>query len=488
MSLLFRSTFIRFVVTALGVASLQGVAVAAASPNFILFLADDQAWYGTPLVMDPRHPESRSTLVTRMPNLERLARESVAFSQAYAPAPICGPTRASIQTGQTPARLHMTELSNWEQPTRGQRLACPKPVLNLDDEATQTIAEILKQTNPAYRAAHIGKWHCDYDYLDKPWPNGRHGYDVHDGEFGNSGPAYFKGENPKDIAGITQRACAFMAEQVKQDRPFFLQISHYAVHKPARSRPSTLAHYEGIEAPKEILEYAAMAEDMDAGLGEILATLESLGIKDNTYVIYFSDNGQDPDCSTLAPQPVLRGYKLTLWEAGIRVPLLIRGPGIAPGTRCDEPVVGYDFLPTIADFAGGSNRVPATVDGTSLRPLLAGQVDRFKRAEEALFFHYPYYRGQRWAPGSAIIEGNYKLVLLYEDNSTVLYDLMTDLLETKDLSREMPEKTAALRAKLESYLMKVSAALPVPNPNFKNSAVAPARQPAPNERKHAPSS
>jgi len=273
-------------------------------------------------------------------------------------------------------------------------------------------------------------------------------------------------DNPKQIFGLTRRACQFMEDQVKAGHPFYLQVSHYAVHSQHRALKETIEKYRNLPRGKKcisedyesppgvnrwILEYAAMIENLDAGLGGMLDKIDELGIAENTYVIFFSDNGGD-----FRGNAPLRGQKSGLWEGGIRVPMVVRGPGIKPGSRCDEPVVGCDFLPTFVDLTGGGKKIlPKNRDGGSLRPLFEnsgkGRVDR---PVEGLVFHFPDFQGVSM---SAIRLGDYKLLKDWETGRIHLYNLTNDLSETRDLAAQIPPKANELYRKLMNYLDSVNA-------------------------------
>jgi arylsulfatase A-like enzyme len=422
-------------------------------PNIILVLTDDQGWTDTSVQMMPGRSDSKSHFY-QTPALERMAREGMVFSNAYSPAPVCTPTRVSIQFGKTPARLRDT----------GHYSSARK---DFDDEVS--IAEAIKAANPGYAAAHFGKWGGQKTSPEQA------GYDRGDGKTNN-----YHGDwrslkdrrpvpldNPKQIFGLTHRACRFMEDQVKAGRTFYLQVSHYAVHSQHRALNKTIEKYRNLPRGKKctpedyespppgvnrwMLEYAAMIENLDAGLEGMLNKIDELGIAEKTYVIFFSDNGGD-----FRGNAPLRGQKSELWEGGIRVPMVVRGPGIKPGSRCDEPVVGWDFLPTFVDLAGGGKQnLPKNHDGGSLRPLFENSgKGRVGRPVEGLVFHFPDFQGVSM---SAIRLGNYKLLKDWETGRIHLYNLSDDLSETRDLAVKMPGKADEMYRKLMDYLDSVNA-------------------------------
>ena len=322
-------------------------------PNIILFLADDQGWTGTSVAMDQNRKDSKSDFY-QTPSLERLAREGMRFSQGYAPHPNCSPTRMSIQTGKSPARLGSTDIYDVVTATRGygrvfyQRfyvnkpMKVPLPIGGLPDEEV-TIAEFIKKHRPDYATAHFGKWH-----MNGGDPS-NHGYDQHDGLTSNA-EGNTREPDPKRIGGITTRSMEFVRKQTAAKKPFFLQVSHYAVHTPVFAQPETVDKFETSE-PGTVHSnagYAAMTEDLDGSLGALLSLLDELDITDRTYLIYTSDNGgeigqgETPTVNT----PLAKG-KTHTWEGGIRVPLIVRGPGIKADTQSDVPIIGWDLFPTL---------------------------------------------------------------------------------------------------------------------------------------------
>ncbi|MFO0426615.1 MAG: sulfatase [Planctomyces sp.] len=448
-------------------------------PNFILMLADDQAWNGLSVAMHPEISGSKGALF-HTPSLEKLAAQGMRFSAGYAPAPVCSPTRISLQTGKSPARMHWTKAA---PPVEGQKLTEPQLVKQISASEV-TIGEILKKAG--YATAHYGKWH-----LNGGGP-GAHGYDEHDGDTGNEQAFRFQDPNPVDIFGMAERAEGFMKKCSTEGRPFFIQLSWNALHASENALKATLAKYEELGAGKQ-MERAAMTEDLDTGVGRVLQSVEQLGLTDSTYVIYMSDNGsggggaggngrkagerdqngdrreksqaQSAGGKGRSGSP-LSGGKGDVYENGIRVPWIVRGPGIQPNSWCHTPVVGYDWFPTFCDLAGiDSSALPSSLEGGSLKALLLNEGrGTVKRAYDELIFHFPHYQGED-GPQSAIIRGHMKLMHFYEDDRTALFDLENDISERSDLSKEMPKETAQLKEALQKHLAAVDAQFPVPNPN-----------------------
>ena len=444
---------------------------ASEKPNIVLFLADDQGWTGTSVQMDKSVPGSRSDYY-RTPALERLAGAGMRFSNAYSPHPNCSPTRMSIQTGKSPARLGSTDILDVVPGTptfaRGfhdrfyvnKPLNVHFPITDIPDEET-TIAEYVKAHAPEYATAHFGKWHL------KGGGPGRHGYDMHDGATTNAegrhGPP-----NPKRIDGVTERSLAFIDRAVEEGRPFLLQISHYAVHTPIIARPETVAAYEARKGGTHTNSgYGAMTENLDGSLAALLSKLKEQGLEARTYIFYTSDNGGEVFREPTNNLPLRKG-KTHTWEGGIRVPLVVSGPGIEAGSASDVPVNGSDFFATFAELLGIKAELPANQDGGSLVPVLtsagAGSV---QRPTEDFVWYYPHYRNMKGVfPQGAIRSGDYKLVKFYETEDIHLYDLSKDIGEQTDLAEAMPERADALHARLTGYLAAVGAKIPTRNQDY----------------------
>ena len=432
-------------------------------PNIILLLSDDQGWSG---LSTPMHPElaGASSERIRTPNIATLGRDGLRFSQAYSAAPVCSPSRAGIQTGKNPAALHWTKAARSVSPEDGYRLIPPVSARMLPDEEV-TVAEVLRRAG--YTTAHFGKWH-----LGGGGP-GQHGYDVHDGDTSNQDAAPHKDPNPVDIFGMVERTDAFMGKSMEDGRPFFAQLSFHALHYPQNARAATLEAVEerGGWRNEKDMQRAAIAEDLDDGVGRLLAAIESRGLSESTIVIYTSDNGQGGG----GRRALLSGGKGGLGEGGIRVPFLVRGPGIPEGAWCHEPIVGFDFLPTFAELAGVTKGLPRDLEGTSFAQLLSNPGRSLAREPHGLVFHFPHYQGPA-GPQSTIRVGDLKLVLSYETGEAALYDLARDPGETRDLSAERPRETKELKARLEDHLEHLGADLPRPNPGFEEGSEPPSRK------------
>jgi arylsulfatase A-like enzyme len=424
-------------------------------PNFIVILSDDQSWVGTSQRMIPGNPATASDYF-RTPNIERLAAQGMVFSSGYSPAPFCCPTRRSLQISQTPARHeYQQDREGWPAAYR-QQLNIPR---------------MLKAADPRYRTAHFGKW--DHRY-DKVTPADQ-GYDVSDGPTGNAdgngtgdGPGVGKKsgktsvlEDPKLVNSLTERASAFLEEQVREGRPFYLQVSHYAVHLDIQHSAAAMDRVKARAAGRKhnLPEFAAMTEDLDAAIGRLMGKVRDLGLIDHTYVFFLSDNGGrsslpgSKDLGFGLNHP-LRGAKANMYEGGIRVPFIVAGPGVKPGSVSAVPVTGLDFLPTMAELAGYQPELPATIDGGSITAVLRNAgVGEVKRSRPYLIFHQAVDRNAQ----SALRWGDWKLVKTWKTEKLELFDLSKDLSEANDLSAKMPEKTKELDRTLTAFLTEVKA-------------------------------
>jgi arylsulfatase A len=453
----------RLTLSVLILGSVSLYAQAQKSPNVILILSDDQGWGATSVQMDANDPLTKSDFM-QTPNLERLAERGVRFTNGYTSHPNCSPSRASIQTGKTPARLHFTDILGriGGSTNPGYKLITPRHINGLPETET-TIAEIIKQNRPEYATAYFGKWH-----QDKKGP-ASHGYDVSDGPTGNGeGNRKMEG-NPKDIFGITSRSCAFMETQVAAKKPFFMQVSHYAVHMAIQSRAETKEKYKNLKPGKRHnnVDYAAMTDDMDTGIGILLDKVKSLGIEDNTYIIFLADNGAFPGLNPGNTNGQIRGWKATVWEGGIRTPFIVAGPNIPENKFSKVRVVGWDIFPTICEWLN-IKKLPDNLDGGSFAKVVAnGGTGEVMRVNDFLIFHWPHYvPGKDSYPSTAIIKDSMKLFVSYETGEKWLFNIETDRAETTPLNDKYPAKVKELLGLMNGYLKSVDAGMPKENPNF----------------------
>lgn len=421
----------------------------AGRPNIIFMMADDQGWGGTSVQMHPAVADSRSKIF-RTPNLESLSNEGMRFSQAYAPASVCAPTRLSILNGQSPAANHWTKVASGLRSLRNPKMWPPEQVRRIDTKDV-TFAELLQSSG--YRTSHYGKWH-----IGGGGP-GKHGFDEHDGDIGNEYAERFTDPNPVDIFGMCERAEKFMAESRDAGKPFYIQLSWHALHSPWNALKKTTDKYRNSRGRQS--RFAAITEDLDTGVGRILESVDKLDLRRNTWVIYTSDNGS-------GSSQVLAGGKGSLWEGGIRVPMIVRGPGVEANSWCHTPVVLSDMYPTFCEWAGVElpEKAVEQVEGGSIVSLLndpdKGQVSR---ARKELYFHFPNYQTSD-GPHSAIIADEYKLVHFWETGDSRLFNLASDIQEKKDLAAEKKDLVADLEARLKKYLEDVDAHMAAPNPKY----------------------
>ncbi|MCZ6671359.1 MAG: sulfatase-like hydrolase/transferase [Verrucomicrobia bacterium] len=413
-------------------------------PNIVLILADDQGWNALSTRMDPELPGSGSTYY-QTPRLAEFASQGIRFSRAYSGAPTCSPSRHSIQWGRSASSL-------------GLFAQCPPSWLKAENKDALPI--VLKKARPEYVTAHLGKWHMHRtpDEL---------GFDVHDGETGNiNGNGEEDPEDPKLIFSLSRRANTFMEEQVQAGRPFFLQISHYADHLQYRAKPVTIEKYKTEHADKAT-EYqhsplwAAMNENLDTGVGMVLDKIDELGIADSTYVIYTGDNGFESKVDFWKPVtertfnkafPLL-SHKYMINEGGLRVPFIVRGPGIPAGASSRTPVIGYDIFPTIMDIVGHLDELPDTVEGGSLLPLVSSGGKRsISRKDPFFVFRYTKTLGTL---DIAIVQDDYKLMKEIGSNTVHLWDISEDLGEQKNLINKQPQKAKAMYQAMTEYFNRI---------------------------------
>ena len=437
------------------------------------------------------------------PHIDRLAAEGMRFTDAYAAAAICSPSRAALQTGRYPARLGITDWirasfqrDTWkpgspvpelvEDSTR--RLFTPRnfPYLPHDEV---TLAEMLKEAG--YATAHIGKWHLGPQAW---WPETQ-GYNENDGgnDFGQP-PSYFDPYENERVEGIPNLAPRHEGEYLTdreadeavgfirrhQGQPFFLHLAHYAVHTPLQAKDSLVAKYEAKAKPEGTEQtnatYAAMVESVDHAVGDVLAALDSLGIAENTLILFTSDNGGLEGYGggrTATDNAPLRSGKGYPYEGGIRVPFIAYWPGqIEAGTTSDEPVIGIDVFPTLAEIAGQPLPDGRPIDGVSLAPVL---LEGESLEREALFWYFPHYRYTDVGPYAIVRSGDWKLIRYFDGEpygtgEAELFNLAEDMGEENDLAEQQPEKVQELEEKLEAWLTDVEARRFEANPDFASTS------------------
>ncbi len=430
----------------------QAGAASPDRPNIVFILADDMGWPDLACYGHAFH---------ETPVLDRLAAEGMKFTHFYAATPVCSSTRSTIQTGQYSARTGITDFiqGHWRP---FEKLIVPKIDHHLQ-AGVKTPGDTMRAAG--YTTGYFGKWHLGRDKTHLP---DQHGYDVTERQLGKDFQRWRKNKarGPKGIDFLTDAALWFLEQSKEQ--PFFLTVSHYAVHIPVEGRAKTIAKYEQKKKPAGGVNhpiYAAMTENLDTSVGRILNKLDELNLTPNTIVVFSSDNGGlrkiytgvGETISTNAP---LRDEKGTLYEGGIRVPLMVRWPGVVkPGSVCEEPTTTADLLPTFGEM--GQAQLPSQpIDGASIVALLkdhAGSLDR-----EAIYFHYPHYHHS--TPAGAIRAGRWKLIEFFADGSLELYDLQEDIGERNNLAAKKPQLAKKLQKQLAQWRQHTGARMPTVNP------------------------
>lgn len=431
-------------------------------PNVVLMLVDDMGW--TDL-------GCQGSKFYETPHIDRLAKDGMRFTEGYSACTVCSPTRAAVLTGKSPARLHITDWIAGHQRPHAHLLP-PEWTKHLPLEEV-TLAEHLKTVG--YATASIGKWHLGgADYAPE-----KHGFDVNIGGYeAGSPPSYFSpykiptlSDGP-DGEFLTDRLTSEAVTFIKQnrERPFFVYLPHYAVHTPIMGKPEVVEKYraKGPQGNHHDPVYAALVESVDDSVGRLRATLQELGLTENTIFIFTSDNGGLSHL--VGPQGWRRGPtdnsplrlgKGSPYEGGVRVPFIIAWPEvIEPGSLCDAPVISYDLAPTVLEAAGVKVGEEHVMDGESLLPVLA-QKNILKR--DSIFWHYPHYHPGSARPYSAIREGDWKLLFFHEDERLELYNLRRDPGEMDNVSEHEPDVAARLYTSLSDLLQKTGAQMPVPN-------------------------
>ena len=426
-----------------------------ALPNIVFIFIDDMGW---------PDPSCYGHAFHETPHIDQLAAEGVRFTDFYAAGAVCSPTRASVQSGQYQARHRITDFipGHWRP---FEQLIVPEVAGELPLEIVSP-AELLHEAG--YRSAYFGKWHL----------GGRDFYPDHQGydEFVVSGGCHFAPRfrtTPAVEVPDGQYLGDFLTDQTLEfiethrDGPFFVFLSHYAVHIPLEAKEETIARYEEKPKPETGVNnpvYAAMVEHVDESVGRIVAGLEEMGLSDNTVVVFTSDNGGlnkkytgGEEVSLNLP---LRGEKGQLYEGGIRVPLIVKWPGVTPpGTECHEPTISTDFWPTFAEIGEVADFEHQEIDGSSLVSLLREPDAALDR--NGIYFHYPHYHHSD--PAGAIRRGDWKLIEFFEDDSLELYNLAEDISESNNLAMEHPERARRMQRRLASWRESVDALMPVPN-------------------------
>ena len=435
-----------------------------AKPNFLFLLVDDLGWADLGCYGSTFH---------ETPHLDRLAREGARFTDAYTAASICSPTRASLMTGKHPVRVNITD---WIPGSsgKGQKLRTPVDNHHLPLEEF-TIAEALKEGG--YSTFYTGKWHLG----GKPFSPDKQGFDEYYDPHQNPS----KGSPGKGKTTGRKHATVDLTRETKgfihrnRDRPFFACLAYYDIHTPIIAERKYEAHYnrkaamlgpspraipehDGVSRPRQDnAALASMVQSVDDSVGDLVQHLESLGILENTYIIFFSDNGGLATKRSMGPgcNLPLRASKGWLYEGGIRVPLIVRMPGKKnAGLQPTTPVLSTDIYPTLLSLAGLPLQPGQHMDGQSFVDLLNGKSP--DDPPRSLYWHYPHYHGSMWTPGAAIRKGDWKLLQFYHFDKIELYDLSEDLGESTELSKARPEIAGALLTELREWQESLGALIP----------------------------
>ncbi len=435
----------------------------AAKPNVVLVVIDDLGQTDLACYGSKYH---------KTPHLDALAKSGVKVTDAYSACPVCSPTRVALLTGKHPARLNITDWLPGRPDRPDQRVNRPKIRTELPLEEV-TLAEELKKAG--YATAHVGKWHLG----GKGFGPTDQGFDVNvAGDDTGTPLSYFAPfkKNARQMPGLedakegeyltdrlTTEAEKFIT--ANKDKPFFLYLAHYGVHTPLTAKKELIEKYkQGPLGRQSNPTYAAMVESMDESVGRVLKTLDDLKLADNTVVIFTSDNGglatmegavNGIPATINSPYREGKGF---LYEGGIRVPFIIRGPGVKSGV----PVISTDVMPTVLGLCGVKSDVK--FDGRNLAPLLGGGELEYT---PTFYWHYPHYANQGSRPGGAIRDGNWKLIEFYDRERRELFDISKDVSESRNLAADKPDVVKELAKKLADWRTDVGAKMPTPNADYK---------------------
>lgn len=461
-------------------------------PNIVLIYMDDMGW---------RDIGCAGSTFYETPHIDALCAQGMRFDRAYAACPVCSPSRASLLSGQYPARVGITDWidhAGWVHPLKG-RLIDATYKTHLPEDCV-TVAEALRRAG--YHTWHVGKWHLGA----KEYYPQRFGFETNIGGcwWGLPCGGYFSpygietlpdGPDGEYLTDRLTDEAIRLIERQRDNAPFFLNLWHYAVHIPMQAKPQDIRRFQekrirlGLDKQTEIVRgerhptfthqdkfverrmlqsdptYAAMIWNLDENVGRLVRALKETGKYENTVIVFTSDNGGlstaegSPTCNLPA-----REGKGWMYEGGTRVPMFVTWPGqIAAGSVTQTPVTTPDLYPTLLETAGLPDADPhQPCDGVSLLPVLRGG----SLPRRPLFWHYPHYGNQGGTPGASVLYGRYKLIHFFETERDELYDIENDLSETRNLAAQNPEKAAQLRALLEDWLLEVDAKRPEINPDF----------------------
>lgn len=469
-----------------GIGNRSSSALGRSRPNIVFFFIDDMGWQDT---SEPFHKKvTRLNRRYHTPNMEALADEGMKFTQAYACA-VCSPSRVSLMTGLNAARHGVT---NWtlrkntspdpDHPTLNMpqwNVNGLSPVLGVERTVhARTLPMFLQEAG--YRTIHVGKAH--WGAAETPGEDPENlGFDVNIAGHAAGGPgsyygkydfsaAWRNGDRIWDVPGLdeyhgrdvyltevlTLEANEAIEAAVADDKPFYLYMSHYAIHAPWEKDDRYYEKYKERKLRDFDATYASMIESMDKSLGDILANLERLGVDDNTIIIFMTDNGAPKQATRNAP---LRGHKLTPYEGGTRVPMIVKWPGVTEaGSTCDDYLIIEDIFPTVLEMADvlDYGQVGGAIDGVSFAPLLR-QTGGYPK-DRCLFWHFPHSYDE--PPYSAIRQGDWKLIYFYADQHYELYNLAEDIGESRNLYEKRPDVAGRLATALHDFLVDAKAHIP----------------------------
>ncbi|MGQ1784499.1 MULTISPECIES: sulfatase [unclassified Saccharicrinis] len=435
------------------------------SPNVVLIVVDDLGWTDCGFM---------GSTYYETPNLDKLARESMVFTNAYAGAANCAPSRATLMSGMNSPRTGIYTVSPSERGNKKSRKLIPVKNTNFLGDSVYTMAEMFKDAG--YVTGHFGKWHLGEDPCTQ-------GFDVNvGGGHGGHPKSYFAPYQYPDLEApegeyltdrLTKEALTFIENN--QKNPFFLYLPFYTVHTPIQGKEAIIKKYKSKKTTESHFraDYAAMVESMDYSVGRVLEKIDHLKLE-NTIIVFTSDNG---GIYAISKQLPLRAGKGAYYEGGIRVPLVIKWPGNVKPGKTDIPVSNLDFYPTFKEIIGANVPQNKILDGVSLKSLL---LENRKMEERPFFFHFPIYLQAyskksgvnrdplfRTRPGTAIRLGDWKMLYYYEDQQTELFNLKNDLGETTNVAGKFPDKVQELKKLMDNWLKNTNALVPAQmNPDY----------------------
>ena len=454
--------------------------LAADKPNILFILADD---------LGIKDLSCEGSTFHETPHIDSIAYSGMRFANGYSTCQVCSPSRASIMSGQYPARIGITD---WIGAATGMKWKRNDKVLPTENGSRlpaklTTVSEALR--SGGYRTFFAGKWHIGGEGSGPK----DHGFEVNKGGYYSGSPrgGYFAPfNNPKLNDGpdgeslpirLARETNNFISQK-NSKKPFFAFLSFYSVHGPIQTSPDLWEKYRKkasatglsterfkndrtlpVRQVQDCPIYGGMMESMDNAVGLVMNKLKELKLDKNTIVIFTSDNGGVSSGDAFATSCLpLRGGKGRQWEGGIRQPYYIVAPGVTePGSISSQFATGTDFFPTLLELAGLKPLPTHHIDGISLVPALRGEF-----LERVLYWHYPHYGNQGGEPSSIIRDGDHKLIRYYEDGHEELYNVKKDISETNDLAATHPELVKKLSVKLTTHLIEVGAKIPKPDPRF----------------------